>query len=177
MGERKCFDEKDDYINSLELKKMSPQIPMLNKLPENAVFDKQAIMAEIDLIDTFRVWYKNLTKNSLEEYRALAEIYSAEYDNHYKDISTLLTIEGVIVELYSDIFKYEDKKGETEKSKYQKERVLVLKNGFECLKKYITKYEEVKVMLKQSAIERTKLLYENKKLTDEVQRLANSSEF
>lgn len=177
MKETKNVNERDTYIDSLGLKKITPQIPMLNAKPENALFDRLAVMAEIDLIDTFSIWYKDLTTNSLEEYRHLAEVYAHEYDNHYNDISTLLTIDGVIVEMYSDIFKYERKKGSDEKSAAQKERILVLKNGVEVLRKYITKYEELKVMLKQSAIERQKLFYENDKLRTQLQNTISAQEF
>jgi hypothetical protein len=170
----KNLDERDGYFESIKLKDIKPIIPRLDFDPSAVLVDKIAIMAEIDLIDTFSVWHKNLHKNSLQEYRYLAEVYAGEYDNHYNDISTILTVEGVIVEIYSDLFKFKEKNGETERSKYQKERLLVLKNAIELLRKNLNRVDELKFLLKQSCIERTKLRYENKKLKEEVERLNNS---
>lgn len=140
--------------------------------------DKIGILAELDLIDTFQIYVKELGNNvSKESYKHLAEVYSFEYDRKYQDASTLLTLEGVIVEMYSDIFKYEKLKGETDKTKSSKQRICLLKEGVETLKRYIVKHDEMQLMLKNSIFERQKLTKENADLKKQLQQILDAQNF
>jgi len=143
------------------LKKHKPITPNLTA-PGNEVFDKQSILAELDLINTYENYVKELGKDiDRDAYIQLAEIYSFEYDKKYQDASTLLAAEGVIVEMYSDIFKFENTKGETDKTKSAKDRIVLLKEAFELLKKYIVKHDQMQLMLKNSILKRQELAREN----------------
>lgn len=138
-----------------------PTTPQLT-LPENQVIDKMAILAELELINTFETYSKNLGNAVAKEaYVHLAEVYSFQYDNKYQHAKTLLAVEGVIVEMYSDIFKFENQKGESEKTKSAKARILILKEGIELLKAYVVKHDQMQLMLKNSILMRQQLSREN----------------
>lgn len=146
-------------------KPVTPQLV----LHENQVIDKMAILAELDLINTFETYVKELGNgNNKEAYVHLAEVYSFEYDNKYQHANTLLAVEGVIVEMYSDIFKFENQKGESEKTKAAKARILILKEGIELLKSYVVKHDQMQLMLKNSILIRQQLSRENADLKNKL---------
>jgi hypothetical protein len=151
-----------------------PTTPQLI-LPENEMIDKMAVLAELELIDTFETYSKNLGNAVAKEaYVHLAEIYSFEHDKKYQYANTLLSVEGVIVEMYSDIFKFENQKGESEKTKSAKARILILKEGIEILKAYIVKHDQMQLMLKNSIIVRQQLSRENNLLKKQVNEMKKS---
>ncbi len=158
-------------------KNYKPVTPQL-VLSENVVIDRDAVLAELDLIDTFSTYVKNLGNDvAKEHYAHLAEIYSFEYDKKYQQANILLAVEGVIVEMYSDIFKYEQKNGETEKTKASKDRILILKEGIEMLKSYAVKHDQLQLMLKNSIQKRGELALENSKLRSELKKQEDINNF
>lgn len=146
---------------------MKTTIPRLDNLSDETLSnnDKLLILSELDLIDTFSKFATDeKSRDVLEKYKALAEVYVMEYEKDIQDYSTFLAVDGAITEIYSDIFKHEKSSGENKRSKHIKDRIMVIRNGFELLKKYIHRTKEAKILLHQSIIARRDLLKENSEL-------------
>jgi hypothetical protein len=157
-------------------KKVTPDLSIDSATRE--ILDKKSLLAEIEMIDTVETFSGIVGRHpSFDRYVYLAEIYAIEYDNHYLDINKILAAEGVIVEMYSDIFKHEDKHGESEKSKAAKERIMILRNGLEDLKKYHTKYDQLKDLLLNSVRERNKLAKENAELKKQLKNMVDAENY
>ena len=62
-----------------------------------------------------------------KHYWELSEVYLAAYQDNLEPHFKIMQAMGVIVEMESDLIKFEKSKGETEKSKSQRERLSILK--------------------------------------------------
>lgn len=166
MSKKSLIPERSGDIPSLDV----------GNYDVNKYFDKQCVLAEIEMMVLLKEYFH---KNNVDykKYEQLSVIYQQEYDNHYSDISSLLYGEGIIVEMYSDIFKFEKSKGQTEKSKLQKDRLMKLRACYEVLKKYITKFEMSKVIQRELVLEKQELLKENSELKKQLQYAMDAQEF
>lgn len=67
-----------------------------------------------------------------KHYWELSEIYLSAYQNNIEPNIKIMEAMGVIVEMESDLVVFEKTKGQTDKSKYQLERIQVIKNAIDA---------------------------------------------
>ncbi len=116
-------------------------------------------------------------KDLANHYKAVSEIYALNFDNTIESTESLINSDGAIAEMYMDVIKHEQEKGESTRSKQQKGRLVIIQRSIELLRKYFNKFEQAKHMLKLSIDERTKLLVRIKELKDENEALRKQLNF
>lgn len=67
-----------------------------------------------------------------KHYWDLSEVYIGAYQIHIEPNIKIMQAMGVVVEMESDLVVFEKTKGQTEKSKYQYERIQVIKNAIDA---------------------------------------------
>lgn len=63
-----------------------------------------------------------------EKYKKLSEVYLAKYEDQKDRHVKMMVAKGILVEMQSDLVFFHLKNAETEKSKYQQERINILMN-------------------------------------------------
>jgi len=116
-------------------------------------------------------------KDLVTHYRAVSEYYALNFDNVIQATESLILSDGAIAEMYLDVVKHEQDKGESDRSKKQKLRLVLIQKSIELLRKYFNKFEQVKHMLKLSIDERNSLLIKNKELKTEIEVLKKQLKF
>lgn len=66
-------------------------------------------------------------KNSIDHFKRLAEIYVTQDPNSKDHVTKMMLAKGVVIQMESDLIIFEKSKGETEKSKEQKDRIKILR--------------------------------------------------
>lgn len=128
---------------------------LVNHLPDKNY--KFETLSQLDLFNGLKSEPAN--KDELaKHYKAAAEIYALNFDNTIEACNALINSDGVISEMYLEVYTHEQSKGESARSVRQKDRLLIVQKSIELLRKYFNKYEQCKLMLKNSLDERSNLL-------------------
>jgi len=116
-------------------------------------------------------------KDLVNHYKTVSEIYALNFDNTVESTEALINSDGAIAEMYMDVIKHEQDKGESPRSKQQKGRLVIIQRSIELLRKYFNKFEQAKHMLKLSIDERTRMLVYIKELKEENEKLKKQLKF
>ena len=95
--------------------------------------------------------------NNETYYRGLAEMYAFKNEAELRPHNQLLLAKGVLYKMDDELFSYKLKGGNIDKVKDSQDRLNILFDFVECISSVISENTQLRILLKESVSERSKL--------------------